>query len=236
MQRWLSTQVFKIGLGLYALGLILGCSPRQYDPLPSEEDENEIICSEGDTSARFVNHSLGNNETTPYPVAVYIETSGAAGGTFELFDNQTSVDSGTLPTGNCANQSAQQEIIHILDGNIDHTLRFTVTDSNNVFSDSELTLNVAGRNCISNEDFYNTILSDALANRCSGCHSNSDNSPGWRLNLSGVSEYIDGHGDQFVTEATRTSHGGGRRWDLDDDQALRAFEFVYRIQNQFSCP
>lgn len=213
---------------------------------PSDEQNSDSNTdSQTGTKASIVKSVFDTTNNTPYPSAVYLKLKGNAQSTFDISDNQTVVESGTLPIGDLIGPASglrsaysQIERVIVLPENTDHVLAFSINAPDQEFDSAELTLAVAGKNCMSNQTFFTTYIESELDNNCGSCHSNIGTASGWSIDegFSGLSDYAADRGEVFYERPTSQYHGGGRRWDLDDDEVLRMAEFVYRSKNGFVCP
>lgn len=217
--------------------------------VPDEDDETNVETpSEPEPagpSASFTKQAYDTSNTTPFPTAVYLKLKGNAQSAFELADNQTVIDSGNLPLGDKIGPASgirsafsSIERVIVLADNTDHVIRFSITTPDDEFTATETTLLTAGKNCVENLAFFTTYIEDELDDSCGSCHSNSGTASGWTVEegFSGILDYAQRRGAYFYEHPTSSFHGGGRRWDLDDNQALRMAEFVYRAEQSFVCP
>lgn len=185
------------------------------------------------------------SNSTPFPTAIYLKLRGNALSTFNITDNQTSIESGSLPIGDLIGPASglrsaysQIERVIVLPENTDHMLSFSINTPDQEFDSVEQTFSIAGKNCMSNQTFYFTYIERELNNSCGSCHSNRGTASGWSIDegFSGLSDYAADRGEVFYERPTSQYHGGGRRWDMDDEEVLRMAEFVYRSKNGFVCP
>jgi len=208
----------------------------------SQDGETEIPAGANASITKSVYDTTNN---TPFPTAVYLKLKGNALSDFDITDNQTAIESGALPIGDLIGPASglrsaysQIERVIVLPENTDHVLSFAINTPDQEFDSVEQTLSIAGKNCMSNQTFYFTYIENELSNSCGSCHSNRGTASGWSIDegFSGLSDYAADRGEVFYERPTSQYHGGGRRWDMDDEEVLRMAEFVYRSKNGFVCP
>ena len=210
-----------------------------------DQSQNGETENPAGSNASIVKSVYDSTNNTPFPTAAYLKLKGNALSTFDITDNQNSIESGSLPIGDLIGPASglrsaysQIERVIVLPENTDHVLSFSINTPDQEFDSVEQTLSIAGKNCMSNQTFYFTYIERELNNSCGSCHSNRGTGSGWSIDegFSGLSDYAADRGEVFYERPTSQYHGGGRRWDMDDEEVLRMAEFVYRSKNGFVCP